>query len=205
VIRLRAKDRLVLASHNAGKVREITELIAPFGIATLDASELGLAEPEETGATFADNAALKAEAAALATSLPAISDDSGLCVAALNGAPGIYSARWAGPGKDFRVAMRRVEDELRAIASHDCRAYFVCALALAATGEQTQIYEGRAYGSLTFPPRGDKGFGYDPIFVPEGYRVTFGEMEPHAKHVMSHRAKAFAKFVAEAIAPGTER
>ena len=205
MIRLRPKDRLVVASHNPGKVREIAELMAPFGIAALAASDLGLAEPEETGATFAENAELKAEAAAEAASLPALSDDSGLCVAALNGAPGIYSARWAGPAKDFRLAMRRVEDELRAAGSHDTRAHFVCVLALAAPGTQSQLYEGRVYGSLTFPPRGDKGFGYDPIFVPEGYRFTFGEMDPQAKHAMSHRAKAFAKFVAQAIAPGTEQ
>jgi oxygen-independent coproporphyrinogen-3 oxidase len=134
-------------------------------------------EPEETGNTFAENAALKAEAAARSASLPALSDDSGLSVAALNGAPGIYSARWAGPTKDFRVAMRRVEEELRATESHDVRAYFVCVLAFAAPGEQTQTYEGRVYGSLSFPPRGDKGFGYEPrFFVPEGYRFTFGEM-----------------------------
>ena len=205
MIRLHPGDRLVVASHNPGKVREINDLIAPFGITTLGAAELGLAEPEETGATFAENAALKAEAAARASSLPSLSDDSGLCVAALDGAPGIYSARWAGPEKDFRIAMRRIEDELRAKGSPDTRAHFVCALALAAPGAETQIYEGRVYGSLTFPPRGDKGFGYDPIFVPEGHRFTFGEMEPSAKHAMSHRAKAFAKFVAAAIAPGTEQ
>jgi XTP/dITP diphosphohydrolase len=205
VIRLRPKDRLVVASHNPGKVREIAELMAPFDIAALAASDLHLAEPEETGATFAENAALKAEAAAKAACLPALSDDSGLCVAALNNAPGIYSARWAGPAKDFRLAMRRVEDELSATASHDTRAHFVCVLALAATGAQTQLYEGRVYGSLTFPPRGDKGFGYDPIFVPEGFRFTFGEMDPPVKHAMSHRAKAFAKFVAQAIAPGAEQ
>ena len=205
MIRLRAKDRLVVASHNPGKLREITELIAPFGITSVGASELGLAEPEETGATFAENAALKAEAAARTALFPALSDDSGLCVAGLDGAPGIYSARWAGPTKDFRIAMRRIEDELHAAESHDMRAYFVCVLALAAPGAPTQIYEGRVHGSLTFPPRGDRGFGYDPIFVPEGYRFTFGEMDPQAKHAISHRAQAFAKFVAEAIAPSTEQ
>jgi XTP/dITP diphosphohydrolase len=205
VIGIRSKDRLVVASHNPGKVREIKELLAPFAVTTLGAADVGLPEPEETGATFAENAVLKAEAAARSALLPALSDDSGLCVAALNGAPGIYSARWAGPSKDFRIAMRRVEDELRALESHDMRAYFICVLALAAPGEQTQTYEGRVYGSLTFPPRGDKGFGYDPIFVPEGYRFTFGEMEPQAKHAMSHRAKAFAKFVADAIVPDAEQ
>jgi XTP/dITP diphosphohydrolase len=126
-------------------------------------------------------------------------------VPALDNAPGIYSARWAGPSKDFRIAMRRVEEELRDTESHDMRAFFVCALALAAPGATTQVFEGRVYGSLAFPPRGDKGFGYDPIFVPEGYRMTFGEMSPADKHAMSHRARAFAKFVAAAIAPGTEQ
>jgi XTP/dITP diphosphohydrolase len=195
----------VVASHNPGKVKEIRELIAPFGIETIGASELGLAEPEETGTTFAENAALKADAAMFISGLPALSDDSGLCVAGLDGAPGIFSARWAGAEKDFRIAMARVEQELREKNCHDMRAHFVCALALAAPGEQTQIFEGRIFGALTFPPRGVKGFGYDPIFVPEGHRLTFGEMEPDAKHAMSHRARAFAKFVASAIALGTEQ
>jgi XTP/dITP diphosphohydrolase len=205
VIRLFAGDRLVVASHNQGKLREIIELLAPFGIKAVSASELGLPEPEETGSSFADNATLKAEAAAKGAGLPALADDSGLCVPALDNAPGIYSARWAGPSKDFRIAMRRVEEELRDTESHDMRAFFVCALALAAPGATTQVFEGRVYGSLAFPPRGDKGFGYDPIFVPEGYRMTFGEMSPADKHAMSHRARAFAKFVAAAIAPGTEQ
>jgi XTP/dITP diphosphohydrolase len=205
VIRIRRGDRLVVASHNPGKVREIKELIAPFGIETHGAAELGLPEPEETGATFADNARLKAEAAAIASGLPSLSDDSGLCVAALNGDPGIYSARWAGPQKDFRIAMRRIEELLNAQGTPDKRAHFVCALALAAPGEETDIYEGRVFGTLTFPPRGDRGFGYDPIFVPEGYRFTFGEMDPKEKHAMSHRARAFAKFVKQAIAPDTEQ
>jgi XTP/dITP diphosphohydrolase len=205
VIRLAAGDRLVVASHNPGKVREIMELIAPFGIKALGAAELGLPEPEETGSSFAANAILKGEAAAKGSGLPALADDSGLCVAALDGAPGIYSARWAGPSKDFRLAMRRVEEELRRTESHDARGYFVCALALAAPGSTTEVFEGRVYGSLTFPPRGQMGFGYDPIFVPEGYRVTFGEMPPADKHAMSHRARAFAKFVQSAIAPGTEQ
>ena len=177
MIRLRPGDRLVVASHNRGKVKEIKELIAPFGIQTLGAAEFGLAEP----------------------------DDSGLCVAALDGAPGIYSARWAGADKDFRLAMRRVEEELRAKETHDLRAYFVCALALAMPGAKTEIFEGRVFGALTFPPRGGNGFGYDPIFVPEGRRFTFGEMDPAAKHAMSHRARAFEKFVGHAIAPATDR
>jgi XTP/dITP diphosphohydrolase len=205
VIRLTPGDRLVVASHNPGKVREIRALIAPFGIETLGAAELGLVEPEETGDSFAQNAALKADAAMLSTGLPALSDDSGLCVAALAGAPGIYSARWAGPQKDFHLAMSRAEQELHAREAHDRRAHFVCALALAAPGEPTQIFKGRVFGTLSFPPRGDHGFGYDPIFVPEGHRVTFGEMDPDAKHAMSHRARAFAKFVSGAIAPATGR
>jgi len=204
VIRLGRGDRLVVASHNPGKVREIRELIAPFGIETLGAAELGLPEPDETGTSFAENAALKAEAAMRGSGLPSLSDDSGLCVAALDNAPGIYSARWAGPTKDFRLAMGRVETELRERGTHDMRAHFVCALAIAAPNEETQIFEGRVFGALTFPPRGKRGFGYDPIFVPEGYRVTFGEMDPKDKHAMSHRARAFAKFVAGAIAPATE-
>jgi XTP/dITP diphosphohydrolase len=205
VIRLAAGDRLVVASHNPGKVREIMELIAPFGIQAVGASELGLPEPEETGSSFVENATLKAEAAAKGSRLPALADDSGLCVPALDNAPGIYSARWAGPAKDFRLAMRRVEEELRVRESHDARAFFVCALALALPDAATETFEGRVYGSLTFPPRGQQGFGYDPIFVPEGYRMTFGEMAPADKHAMSHRARAFAKFVAAAIAPGTEQ
>lgn len=204
MIRIGRGDRLVVASHNPGKVREIKELIGPFGIETLGAAELGLSEPDETGSTFADNAGLKAEAAAIASGLPSLSDDSGLCVDALNGDPGVYSARWAGPQKDFRLAMRRIEELLDAQGTPDKRAHFVCALALAAPGEQTGIYEGRVFGALTFPPRGDRGFGYDPIFVPEGYRFTFGEMDPKEKHAISHRARAFAKFVKNAIAPDTD-
>jgi XTP/dITP diphosphohydrolase len=205
VIGLRAGDRLVIASHNPGKVKEIHELVAPLGIVTLGAAELGLAEPEETGDSFAANAILKAEAAMRESHLPALADDSGLCVAALDGAPGIYSARWAGPTKDFRFAMKRVEAELGEKGSPDRRASFVCALALALPQAKTETFEGRVFGSLTFPPRGEKGFGYDPIFVPEGYRFTFGEMDPAAKHAMSHRARAFAKFVAHAIAPGPDQ
>ena len=200
MIRLFAGDRLVVASHNQGKLREIIELLAPLGIKALGASELGLPEPEETGSSFADNATLKAEAAAKGAGLPALADDSGLCVPALDNAPGIYSARWAGPSKDFRIAMRRVEEELRDTESHDMRAFFVCALALAAPGATTQVFEGRVYGSLAFPPRGDKGFGYDPLFRPDGFDRTFGEMNTEEKHGLppqgqglSHRARAFIK------------
>jgi len=205
VIRLRPGEKLVVASHNPGKVEEIRQLIAPFGIRALSAADLGLAEPAETGTSFAQNAALKAEAAVHGSGLAALADDSGLCVASLDGAPGIYSARWAGPTKDFRIAMRRVEEELREKGTPDKRAFFICALALAVPQAATEIFEGRVYGSLTFPPRGTKGFGYDPIFVPEGHRLTFGEMEPGMKHALSHRARAFAKLVNSAIAPGTDR
>jgi non-canonical purine NTP pyrophosphatase (RdgB/HAM1 family) len=198
VIKLRQGDRLVVASHNPGKVREIEALLSPFGVAAGGAAELGLPEPEETERTFAGNARLKAEAASRASRLPALSDDSGLCVSALAGAPGVYSARWAGPEKDFTVAMARVEKELN--GNPDRHAMFICALALAAPEHETEIFEGRVFGSLTFPPRGMKGFGYDPIFLPEGGRFTFGEMHPDDKHAISHRAKAFEKFAKAVLA-----
>ena len=195
MIRLAEGDRLVIASHNEGKVEEIRELLAPYRLDVIGAADLGLAEPEETGTTFAENARLKAEAASSASNLPALADDSGLSVAALNGAPGIHSARWAGPKRDFRVAMQRVEKEMADSGNPDKRAHFVCVLALAAPGAETETFEGRAYGTIDFPPRGQFGFGYDPIFMPEGHRFTFAEMAPHAKHAISHRAKAFERFV----------
>jgi XTP/dITP diphosphohydrolase len=195
-MKLARGSELVLATHNPGKVREIAELLAPFGIRVLSAGALGLPEPEETGTTFAENAALKARAAADASGKLALADDSGLAVTALNGAPGIYSARWAGPSKDFSLAMARVEQELNAKHAQDRSAKFVCALALAAPKGETEIFEGEVHGHLEFPPRGDKGFGYDPIFVADGLRETFGEIEPATKHGMSHRARAFAKLVA---------
>ena len=185
--------RLVVASHNQGKVREIRALLAPFGIDVVSAGDLDLPEPEETGTTFAENAAIKALASATAANLPALADDSGLAVTALGGDPGIYSARWAGPGKDFAVAMRKVED---ALADKDDRsAHFVCALCLAWPDGHTEIFEGRVDGTLVWPPRGDHGFGYDPVFQPVGESITFGEMEPTAKHAMSHRARAFKLLV----------
>ena len=196
-MKLARGSRLVVASHNPGKLREIEALVAPLGFVTVGAAGLGLPEPEETGATFAENALIKAHAAAQHAQLPALADDSGLCVAALDGAPGIYSARWAGPAKDFRSAMARVERELA--GNPDRRAWFVCVLALAMPDGDSETWEGHVYGTLTFPPRGERGFGYDPIFVPEGHRVTFGEMDPEAKHAMSHRARAFEKFVAGAL------
>ncbi|SOD95633.1 RdgB/HAM1 family non-canonical purine NTP pyrophosphatase [Caenispirillum bisanense] len=187
--------RLVVASHNAGKVREINELLAPFGVEAVSAGALGLPEPEETEDTFVGNAVLKAKAAATAANLPALSDDSGLAVVALKGAPGIYSARWAGPGKDFKVAMERVHREMAAGGNSDRRAHFVCALCLAWPDGHTEVFEGKVNGELVWPPRGSRGFGYDPMFVPGGYDVTFGEMEPEKKHAMSHRARAFAQLV----------
>jgi XTP/dITP diphosphohydrolase len=188
-----AGGRLVIASHNPGKVREIAELLAPHGAEVVSAATLGLAEPEETGATFAANAELKARAAAEASGLPSLADDSGLAVAALGGLPGIYSARWAGETKDFGIAMRRVNDELGA---RDRAARFVCALALCWPDGHCEIFEGTVAGTLVWPPRGARGFGYDPIFVPAGGTDTFGEMDPAAKHAISHRADAFRKLVA---------
>ena len=186
--------KLVIASHNPGKVREIENLLRPLGIAVVGAAALGLIEPEETGHTFAENAVLKARAAAAAAKLPALADDSGLAVAALEGAPGIYSARWAGPTKDFSIAMRKVEEAMNGKA--DRRAKFVAALALAWPDGRCAVFEGEVHGTLVWPPRGSKGFGYDPMFVPDGHAITFGEMEPAKKHEMSHRARAFAELVA---------
>ena len=180
---------LVIASHNPGKAREIEDLLRPVGVETVGAAALGLAEPEETGHTFAENAALKARAAARAAKLPALADDSGLTVPALNGAPGIYSARWAGPRKDFAVAMQMVEDALK--GQHDRRAAFVAALALAWPDGQCQVFEGKVEGTLTWPPRGGKGFGYDPIFVPAGWDLTMAELVPGEKDRISHRGRAF--------------
>jgi XTP/dITP diphosphohydrolase len=188
-----AGDTLVIASHNTGKVREIAQLLGAYVRNFPSAGELGLPEPEETETTFVGNAALKARAAAMASGLPALADDSGLVVPALGGAPGIYSARWAGPDKDFRVAMKRVETEL---AGGDPKAHFVCALSLAWPEGEVETVEGRVHGRLVFPGRGEKGFGYDPIFIPDGHDITFGEMEPDSKHRMSHRADAFAQLVA---------
>ena len=191
-------ERLVLATHNAGKVREIGELLAPFAVEVISAGSLGLPEPEETGATFRANAELKARAAAAAANLPALADDSGLAVDALGGAPGIYSARWAGPDKDFAVAMKRVEQKLT--GKKKVVAHFVCALCLAWPDGTCETFEGTVDGTLIFPPRGTQGFGYDPIFMPVGHDITFGEMEPENKHAMSHRAKAFKQLVAACFA-----
>ena len=185
--------KLVLASHNSGKVLEIADLLAPFGADLVSAGELGLPEPEETGATFIANAELKALAATKGSGLPALADDSGLVVPALGGDPGIYSARWAGPSRNFRSAMRKVEDGLS--GEKDRAAQFVSALTLAWPDGHTVSVEGSVQGELIWPPRGNRGFGYDPVFVAVGYDITFGEMDPVEKHQISHRADAFRKLV----------
>ncbi|MEQ1709103.1 MAG: RdgB/HAM1 family non-canonical purine NTP pyrophosphatase [Terricaulis sp.] len=192
---IRLAGRVVVASHNAGKVREIHALLAPLGVEAVSAASLGLPEPAETETTFAGNAALKAKAAADASGLPALADDSGLEVFALGGAPGVYSARWAGPEKNFQAAMERVWRELAGGAG-DAGARFVCALALAEPGGGVQCFEGEARGTITWPPRGEQGFGYDPIFVPEGGARTFGEMSHDEKLPLTHRARAFEKLLA---------
>ncbi|MBI3707655.1 MAG: RdgB/HAM1 family non-canonical purine NTP pyrophosphatase [Proteobacteria bacterium] len=186
--------KLVLASHNPGKAREIAALLAPFGAEIVSAAALRLAEPEETGDSFEANAALKARAAAHTAGLPALADDSGLVVPALAGQPGIYSARWTGPTKDFAIAMRRVEDELK--GKIDRSAHFVAVLALAWPDGDLKTFRGEVHGRLVWPPRGERGFGYDPMFVPDGYEETFGEMDPDLKHAISHRAAAFKRLVA---------
>jgi XTP/dITP diphosphohydrolase len=195
--KIQAGDKLVIASHNLGKVAELEALLAPHGVAAVGAAALGLPEPEETETTFEGNAALKAHAAAKASRLPALADDSGLVVPALGGAPGIYSARWAGPKKDFRIAMERVQREL---GDKDRSAHFVAVLALAwppnERGGDEALFRGEVHGKLTWPPRGERGFGYDPIFLADGYDETFGELAPDLKDRISHRARAFEKLVA---------
>src|SRR6266853_4971591 len=185
-------ERLVIASHNPGKIEEIETLLAPYGVVAIGAVALELPEPEETGATFEANAELKACSAVEASGLPALADDSGLVVPALDGAPGIYSARWAGPTKDFRAAMERVHREL---GDKSRQAHFVAVLALGWPDGGIETFRGEVHGQLTWPPRGERGFGYDPIFVPDGHTMTFGEMAPEDKHHISHRARAFAKLV----------
>jgi XTP/dITP diphosphohydrolase len=195
---------LVVASHNEGKVREIRELLEPFGVLTRSAAELGLAEPEETGTTFVANAELKARAAAIASGRVALADDSGLVVDALGGDPGIYSARWAGPQKDFALAMQKVEDALqKAAATTPARraAHFVAALSLCWPDGHCESFEGKFFGTVVWPPRGRNGFGYDPMFLPDGQTMTCGEMEPAAKHAISHRAVAFRQLVAACFKP----
>ena len=206
MVKLAAGDRLVLASHNQGKLREIRDLVAPFGIEVVSAGDLGVPEPEETGVTFEENARLKAVISAVATGLPALADDSGVEVDALDGAPGVYSARWAGESRDFGAAMARLEKELGekgALAGGAPRANFTCVLCLATPDGEVELFEGKVFGHLSFPPRGSNGFGYDPIFVADGQTITFGEMDRQVKHGMSHRAVAFAKFAAACLASKT--
>ena len=194
-LKLEPGTRLVVATHNPGKAKELAEILdGRFGLVA--ASELDLPEPEETEMTFSGNALLKARHAADASGLIALADDSGLSVKALDGAPGIYSARWAGPAKDFGMAMKKVEERLEEVGAEDFSAWFTSALAVAWPNGPAVVVEGRVDGTLTFPPRGDKGFGYDPIFLPEGLAQTFGEMEPLTKDGMSHRARAFVKLKA---------
>lgn len=194
----RLTGRVVIATHNPGKLAEMRDLLAPFGVEAVSAGELGLPEPDETGTMFSENAAIKARAAADATGLPAFADDSGLCVDALDGAPGIFSARWAGPGKDFSRAMARISSELDLRGAETRRAHFVSALVLAWPDGHTELFEGRVFGDLV-EPRGTAGFGYDPLFRPDGHARTFGEMSAAEKHGidrltgsgLSHRARAF--------------
>lgn len=192
-------SRLVLATHNPGKVRELGELLQPRGVEVIAAGALGLPEPEETAPDFAGNARLKAVAASAGSGLPALADDSGFAVAALGGAPGVLSARWAGPGKDFAAAMDRVHREMAGNA--DGRAWFVCALSLAWPDGETATFLGRVDGTVAWPPRGARGFGYDPMFVPLGSAETYGEMDPARKHATSHRARAMAQVLLNHFAP----
>lgn len=198
--------KLVVASHNKGKIREINDLLAPYGFDVVSAGGLGLPEPDETGTTFEANAALKAHAAAKASGFPALADDSGFCVAALDGDPGIYSARWAGPDKDFAMAMRTIEEKLQstgATSDENRRGSFVAVLCLAWPDGHEEMFRGEVEGQVVWPPRGLEGFGYDPMFQPDGHGRTFGEMSPQEKHgwskdtpALSHRARAFEKFAA---------
>ncbi len=209
VRRLRQGDTLLVASHNSGKVRELQQLIRPFGIDVVAAGALGLVEPEETGVTFEENAIIKAMAAAMASGLPALADDSGMAVAALGGEPGIHSARWAGPAKDFDAAMREVEHRLEATGATTAetrRGMFVAVLALATPDGSVDTWRGEIGGTIVWPPRGTQGFGYDPMFLPDGHTRTFGEMSAAEKHgwnpplpPLSHRARAFAAFAADAM------
>lgn len=203
--RLTPGTKLVLATHNAGKLKEFEELFAPFDLDIISAGELGLPEPDETGTSFAENARLKAHAAAKGAEMIALADDSGLCVDALGGKPGIFTARWAGPERDFMVGMKRVEDALQAANATtpaERRGSFNATLCLALPDGRDKLFEGIADGTLVWPPRGDLGFGFDPVFMPEGYDITFGEMPSEDKHSwshghvgLSHRARAFAKLV----------
>jgi XTP/dITP diphosphohydrolase len=192
-------SKLVIATHNPGKLAEIAELLHPLQLDVVSSGDLGFSEPEENGSTFAENALIKAKAAACASRLPALADDSGLEVLSLDREPGIYSARWAGPAKDFSRAMRNVEEKLVAKGAQELaqrRAEFVCVLSLCLPdGKRHREFEGRVSGHLVWPPRGHKGFGYDPMFQPDGFDITFGEMDPAQKHAISHRAVAFRRLL----------
>lgn len=201
--KLEAGTKLVLASHNKGKLLEIADLLKPHAVEVVSAGDLGLPEPEETEPDFAGNARLKALAAAQASGLPALADDSGFCVAALDGAPGVFSARWAGPSKDFAAAMQLVHDRIgtSSESGSDTRAWFVCVLCLAWPDGHTDSFLGRVDGRIAWPPRGDLGFGYDPMFVPAGGSLTYGETDPGEKHATSHRARAFEQLLASCLRP----
>jgi XTP/dITP diphosphohydrolase len=215
-LKLRRGDRLVLATHNAGKLAELKELLEPFGLELISAAELGLPEPDETGTSFAENARIKAHATAEAAGELALADDSGLCVDAIGGKPGVFTANWAsnGPVRDYGVGMRRVEDALQAAGAttpKERRGSFNATLCLAHPDGRDVLFEGKVDGTLVWPPRGDKGFGFDPVFMPDGYDITFGEMPSQKKHSwspgqagLSHRARAFAKFVEGALGGGLE-
>ncbi|MDC3286960.1 RdgB/HAM1 family non-canonical purine NTP pyrophosphatase [Alphaproteobacteria bacterium] len=194
-------EKLVIASHNPGKVSEIRALLKPLRIDVVGAHEIGLIEPEETGKTFTENAELKARIAAESSGMPALADDSGMAISALGGAPGIYSARWAGPNKDFGAAVKRVNNALLMTGSSDMSCSFICVLSLAWPDGHIESFEGRVSGTAVFPPRGSHGFGYDPIFQPTGYDLTFGEMVPQDKHAMSHRAHAFSQLLEQCLIP----
>ncbi|MET0605826.1 MAG: RdgB/HAM1 family non-canonical purine NTP pyrophosphatase [Beijerinckiaceae bacterium] len=212
----RLSGKLVVATHNPGKLAEMRELLAPYGVEVVSAGELGFAEPDETGHMFAENAAIKARASARAAGLPALADDSGICIDALDGAPGLFSANWAGPGKNFAPAMERVEAELQkrgATTPGARRAHFVSALIVAWPDGHEELFEGRVFGEIVWPPRGSRGFGYDPMFLPDGHARTFGEMESHEKHgvpkdgseALSHRARAFQKLARVLLNASRER
>ncbi len=206
VLRLKRGDKLVIATHNPGKVWEFQQLFTPYGVELIAAGDLGIPEPEETGESFTDNARLKAVISAFASGLPALGDDSGLEVEALGGAPGIYSARWAGETRDFSIAMAKLEDELKAKGATEKaarRAQFTCVLCLAEPEGEPDFYEGHVPGHVVWPPRGTNGFGYDPMFVPDGFDITFGEMEPSLKYTMTHRAVAFRQLEAAVLKNGS--
>lgn len=207
--RLREGDRLLIATHNKGKLKEFQELFEPYGIEIVSAGELDLPEPEETGTTFIENARIKAHAAASASGILSLSDDSGLCVDALGGKPGVYTANWAGPQRDFSLGMRRVEDALQAAnatSPAQRHGYFMATFCLADPDGADWLFEGRVDGTILWPPRGERGHGFDPVFMPEGYDITFGQMTAEMKHGwvpgqegLSHRARAFAKFTAAVL------